>query len=252
MRVAILNCDFAKRYLEQYGDFADMAITMLEKTRGQCEMTDFTVYQVHKNEFPTLDILREFSGIYITGSESDSFDNSTPWIIRLRQLVAELLKNEDYPPIAGVCFGHQIVASSLGCKVARNVKGFEGGIVDLQLTSDAVNAGLFQRSPDSPTKNLKIVEVHHDIVYEVPQGYTNVGSSSKCSIQGLYKKNRLFTLQGHPEFVTEVSSRILDNMYQCNHLTSKERNDLEASSQKQDNQGYFAATYIWKLFCQDI
>lgn len=41
--------------------------------------------------------------------------------------------------------------------------------------------------------------MHRDIVYEVPAGCVNVGSTPKCQIQGLYMPQRILTVQGHPE-----------------------------------------------------
>lgn len=39
----------------------------------------------------------------------------------------------------------------------------------------------------------------------------NLGSTPKCAIQGLYQPNRLFTLQGHPEFDAFITSHIVQS-----------------------------------------
>ncbi|CEP63757.1 putative amidotransferase LALA0_S09e01816g [Lachancea lanzarotensis] len=252
MKIAIINADFAKENLAKYGDFADMAVTMLEQTRAARDEAEYVTFNVHKDHFPSLEQLRNFDGIYITGSQFDAFDTSTGWIVRLRELLSTVLTTEGFPPVAGVCFGHQIVASSLGCTVNRNVKGFEGGIVSVQLTPEAKKLGLLQKPGDNPVDSIQIAEIHNDIVYDVPSGYTNLGYSSKCAIQGLYRKNKLFTLQGHPEFVTDVVVSILRTMGTRKLLEDAEVKKLEHESFASTNDGYNAAAYLWKLFKLEI
>ncbi|SCV03398.1 LAME_0H10110g1_1 [Lachancea meyersii CBS 8951] len=190
MRIVILNADSIKKNLQKYGDFASMAITMLEQTRDPIDKAEYVTFDVYKEEFPPLEELKGCSGIYITGSEFDAHHKSIPWIIRLRQLLNTVLTTEGFPPVAGVCFGHQIVAASLGSKVDRNDQGFEGGIVSVKLTEDAIKLGLLQKEDEKPVETVEIAEVHNDIVYDLPEGYKNIGYTSKCPIQGLYKKIR--------------------------------------------------------------
>jgi GMP synthase-like glutamine amidotransferase len=51
--------------------------------------------------------------------------------------------------------------------------------------------------------------MHRDIVYAYPAGVEPLGSSPVCSVQGMYQKNRLITVQGHPEFNEEIVTEIL-------------------------------------------
>lgn len=55
--------------------------------------------------------------------------------------------------------------------------------------------------------------MHHDIVYEVPEGASLIGSNSICSVQGMYRPGRYITVQGHPEFTDEIISEILNNRH---------------------------------------
>lgn len=52
--------------------------------------------------------------------------------------------------------------------------------------------------------------MHRDIVLEIPMGTENIGSTLTCKIQGLYSQRRLITLQGHPEFTSEIVREILE------------------------------------------
>jgi GMP synthase-like glutamine amidotransferase len=52
--------------------------------------------------------------------------------------------------------------------------------------------------------DINIHFVHNDMVDVVPEGISNIGTTSLCGVQGLYNKKNILTFQGHPEFSTEV------------------------------------------------
>lgn len=251
LKIAILNADKPKDHLKQWGDFADMAIKLLEETRQPQDQVEYVTFQVYKDDFPDLEDLKSsgYAGIYITGSVFDSFANDISWIVKMRQLLNTILTESGYPPVAGICFGHQIIAASLGCKVDRNPAGFEGGVVSIQLSPEAIGMGLFQKADCSGSEVLRLSEVHNDIVFEVPEGFINLGSSEKCQVQGFYKKGKVLSFQGHPEFVTEVALILAELSFKVNGAISKaELERIKDQTSRQQNDGVFASQYIWKLF----
>lgn len=52
--------------------------------------------------------------------------------------------------------------------------------------------------------------MHRDIVHTCPPGIELLGSSSRCDVQGMYAKNRLITVQGHPEFNGDIVTELLE------------------------------------------
>ena len=107
-------------------------------------------------------------------------------------------------PVVGICFGHQMIAKLLGCKVGRNSpeNSRECGTTTINLNTDIL--AIFKDSPflnvlktdDSGAviDHLNVVEFHQDIVYGLPPpavfekrktNIMSIGSSNKCSIQGL-------------------------------------------------------------------
>ncbi|CAI4688576.1 AVB_G0036500.mRNA.1.CDS.1 [Saccharomyces cerevisiae] len=247
-KIVILYTDEDNEWSKPWGTFVDMAIKLLEQTRKlECikEDVEYEVFHVQKNVFPQLSNLQkdEYLGVYITGSKYDSFDNKIEWIIKLRSFLNEMLSsNIEYPPVVGICFGHQIIAAALGSSVGRNPEGFEGGVVSLKLNS--VGQELFSCS------RLNLSEVHSDCVFNVPNGYQNWGSSEKCQNQGFYRKNKVLTFQGHPEFDSDVSQKGLLKFQ--DKLTLEEFNRYERHCQELDNNGIQAARSIWRLFLQKI
>jgi GMP synthase-like glutamine amidotransferase len=52
--------------------------------------------------------------------------------------------------------------------------------------------------------------MHRDIVYTYPDSVEPLGHSPRCDVQGMYAKNRLITVQGHPEFNGDIVAELLD------------------------------------------
>ncbi len=67
--------------------------------------------------------------------------------------------------------------------------------------------------------------MHRDVVYEVPSGAINVGTSTVCEVKGLYIPNQLLTFQGHPEFNEGIVTEILLTRNEQNIISDKVFND---------------------------
>lgn len=55
--------------------------------------------------------------------------------------------------------------------------------------------------------------MHRDVVYDVPDGFVNLGSSRDCDVQGLYQVGRVLTVQAHPEFNEFIMGHILEKRH---------------------------------------
>jgi hypothetical protein len=55
--------------------------------------------------------------------------------------------------------------------------------------------------------------MHRDIVYEYPKGVEELGASTRCSVQGMYAKGRIITVQGHPEFNQQIMTDLLETRH---------------------------------------
>lgn len=245
-KVAVFYTDYESDWVKPWKNFAQMGIKVLEQGRileGDHDLeVEYPVFDIYNGQFPSLEELTKangYVGIYITGSKFDSFDTQTKWIVDLRKYLQAILSDPKYPPIAGICFGHQVVAAALGCKVARNPQGFEGGVVPVTL--NPAGQDLFQG-----LKSLRLSEMHKDVVLEVPQGCVNWGSSPQCELQGFYKPQRLLTFQGHPEFTNMILKWGLQRIPQ--DIDPQAIDSIDSSR----NDGPRVASFIWKLFKRDI
>ena len=52
-------------------------------------------------------------------------------------------------------------------------------------------------------------QMHRDAVFEYPKGAVPLAASPACKVQGMYIKDKVITVQGHPEFTGEIVSEIL-------------------------------------------
>lgn len=230
---------------ELFGDFGDNVIALLHdsplpvrKYQVAYEVTgEDAEKQAHTDE--TLQAVARMisekvvAGVVITGSRADSFAQGVGWIDLLDQFIRTTLYNTPEFPIVGVCFGHQILAKNLGCKVNRNLPehGWEAGITTIALNKSILD---IPKSPFRKTlttengsflEHINLVEFHKDIVYGLPvtlgsshsllakTTFQGLGSTAKCSIQGLITEEgpiKVLTFQGHPEFTTEQALRILE------------------------------------------
>jgi hypothetical protein len=56
-----------------------------------------------------------------------------------------------------------------------------------------------------------LFQMHRDIVANFPPRVQQLGSTAKCLNQGMYLKNKIITVQGHPEFTHDIVKEILES-----------------------------------------
>ncbi|KAH7068926.1 class I glutamine amidotransferase-like protein [Paraphoma chrysanthemicola] len=194
LRIAILECDTPlPDIVAKYGLYGRIFSTLIETAaeglslspKKDLVLSSFDV--VNKQEYPNLE---DIDAVLISGSKHNSFDND-PWIVKLVEFTQTILK-QDRIRIIGVCFGHQILGRALGVKVGRSDDGWEISVLPVELS--AKGKEIFQQD------KLAIHQMHKDIVFEYPEGVEKLGASPRCLVQGMYKKDRFISVQGHPEF----------------------------------------------------
>lgn len=99
------------------GDFDEMFVklfTAVPQFAHECR-----VYELTLNEFPKS--VHECDSYLITGSRFSVYDDE-PWIHQLKNFVRRI--HEAKVRLIGVCFGHQIIADTLGGIVVKSEKGW--------------------------------------------------------------------------------------------------------------------------------
>ena len=63
--------------------------------------------------------------------------------------------------------------------------------------------------------------MHRDLVFYYPEGVQELGSSDRCKVQGMYVPKKVFTVQGHPEFTSEIVAELLETRHKQKIFTDE-------------------------------
>ena len=86
--------------------------------------------------------------------------------------------------------------------------------------------------------------MHRDIVFDYPSNVEQLGHSPICAVQGMYVKNRLITVQGHPEFNTEIVEQITQRRYEQGIFDKAVHDDAMGRVKKQHDGVAVSAAFL--------
>jgi GMP synthase-like glutamine amidotransferase len=158
----------------------------------------YEIFDVRKNVYPKLNIDELY---LIPGSRAGAYDD-TPWIKSLIEFIRKLYAVN--AKMAGICFGHQIIAQALGGKVEPSKQGWGMGA----RTSEIVDPKALKFFPEG---RMGLLYNHHDQVIELPPQAKCYARSEFCPVEGFYIDDKVLTFQGHPEYTPEYSRYLLLN-----------------------------------------
>lgn len=192
MRIGLLQCDHvADDLVDKHFDYQDMFSDLI---MGQDESIEISIYDLTADQFPV--DLTACDGYIITGSQYSAYDDIA-WIHKTKKLI-QALYNANIPTI-GICFGHQLIAESLGGKVEKAAdKGWGIGVQHWEIKS------VLDWMGDTPPQDLALLASHQDQVVKAPENSTIFASSEFCPIAG-FQTGSMLTFQGHPEFSSDYN-----------------------------------------------
>ena len=175
MRIGILQTGLAPEGLSAtMGDYPDMFARLLD---GHGFV--FTTWRVVEGRFPAS--VTACDGWLITGSRHGVYEDH-PWIPPLEDFIRAAFVAR--VPVVGVCFGHQIIAQTMGGRVEKSNKGWAVGPTDY----------------DFGGQTLTLNAWHQDQVTVAPPGAKVIASNDFCANAALLYDDRALTVQAHPEF----------------------------------------------------
>lgn len=167
----------------------------------------------HPYQYNILPSAAETDLLIILGGPMSPND-STEWILRERELIAQLLENET--PIFGACFGAQQIAKTLGYQITKGPK--EVGFAPVYLKSKTI--------PHIPAELLAL---HwHEETFEIPAGADLLFSSDLLENQGFVMNHRVIGLQFHFEPQADDLREIVinDGNYTKDNLLNQTAEDI--------------------------
>ncbi len=193
LRIGLLLCDHLDDDVAaQVGDYTDLYPAVF----GPAGM-DLTVFEVTRGELP--EDLDGYDGWVVSGSRRSTYEDEG-WIHRLESLVRRIV--DESRPLVGICFGHQMTAQALGGKVEPAAVGWGVGVKAFDVISPAPWM--------EPVDEMRLLMSHRDQVTRLPDGAELVATSDYCPVGAYRIGDRVFCVQGHPEFVPELSRILME------------------------------------------
>lgn len=126
LKIGLLQCDHVQIDLRKFvdGDYYEIFLNLFEHSLKRLKLStelDVKRYDVVDDVFP--ESPTDCDAWIITGSKYSVFDD-LPWISKLKFFIQQLLVCK--LPIIGVCFGHQLIALSLGGTVEKRTNWIVG------------------------------------------------------------------------------------------------------------------------------
>ncbi|CAE6893697.1 glutamine amidotransferase-related protein [Vibrio sp. B1FLJ16] len=194
MKIGIITCGYVDPPLsDNHGQYADMIETAFASVN---EAMVFQNYDAIKGELPGLD---ECHGFILTGSVHNAYDD-LPWILALVDWIRSCEARKK--PLVGICFGHQIIARALGGVVEKSHKGWGLGSYEVKIVA-------LKKWMNLAIDNARMLVSHQDQVVVVPSEMSVIAGNDFCPNFMLVKDNHILTVQGHPEFSSEFTEKLV-------------------------------------------
>jgi GMP synthase-like glutamine amidotransferase len=184
--------------IDEYGSYGQMFARYFDALDGQLS---YRYYQVQAGELPQHP--DECSAYLVTGSKAGVYDR-LPWLPPLADWIVDF--HARGAKIIGICFGHQMVANSLGGQAAKSARGWGLGVHRTKLHLGAFNGD--NASENASGDQLRLIHSHQDQVEKLPPGARVLASSDFCPYAAYAIDDRALCFQGHPEFTPEFFRRL--------------------------------------------
>jgi GMP synthase (glutamine-hydrolysing) len=148
---------------------------------------------IHPREDPALPEPRHMGGVVLTGAHEMVTDQEE-WSLRVGQWLGQVVGAS--VPVLGICYGHQLLAQSLGGRAGDNPRGRQFGTVQIHLEPAARSDPLFQGLPESFPGHT----CHKQIVLQPPPGAVVLARNSRDACQAMRIGRCCWSVQFHPEF----------------------------------------------------
>lgn len=189
MHIGILQTGEAPEELISGGDYPDF----FERLLSGHGFT-FDNWRVLDGDFPP-DVTAA-DGWLITGSRLGTYEDHAfikPLEAFIRRAFAARV------PVAGICFGHQIMAQALGGKVEKYTGGWVVGPTEYDFEGERIALNAW----------------HQDQVITPPPGARTLGSNADCAHAALAYDAPDgaplgYSVQGHPEFDDTFTARLVE------------------------------------------
>lgn len=210
-------------------DFKDFEHWIIDKFENK----DKNIVIINAQENEKLPTLTKNDAVILTGSHS-MVTHEESWSLEVEKWLPKLI--EDKVPLLAICYGHQLLAKSLGGVSGYHENGMEIGSVDINLEEDAKNDEIFSKLQNS----FKAHTIHSQTVIKLPKNATRLAFNSHDKNHAFRVGNCAWGVQFHPEFDENIM-----NLY-IKEVAKKKDLDVEKLTSFSENTN--VATTILKEF----
>lgn len=183
--------------VKEHGDFEDWILKSID---------DVEVNVIDVEKCKTLPDIKECLGVIITGSHAMVTDEHD-WSLKTELYIQELVAAN--VPLLGICYGHQLIAKSLGGVVGFHPKGMELGTVEIRTNEHAKNDALLH----TLAKTFNVHVVHSQSVLTLPKNAVLLASND-------FEPNHIFKIepstwavQFHPEYDENIMKAYIREVF---------------------------------------
>jgi len=133
-------------------------------------------------------------GLIISGSAHCVADEA-PWSVAAGKWASQVVRSG--VPTLAICYGHQLLAHTMGGQVGLNPKGREIGVLPMK---KVIDDQIFHGLPDT----FPVIQTHVDAVLRLPDNAEQIATNSHCTFQAFRWGDNVRAVQWHPEFDAEV------------------------------------------------
>ena len=197
MHIGLLACDeVAERFRHVAGDYQRMFDRLLSPHIPDLRLTRF---DVQAGQMPA--DARVCDAWITTGSRASAYDDAA-WIRAAEAFIAKVADSDR--PFVGICFGHQLLARTLGAEVKRAAGGWGVGVLPMSI--------LHKEDWMTPARStVRLQYMHADQVTALPDGATLLGEAPHCPVAMFQHGARLLGIEAHPEFPAAYARALIED-----------------------------------------
>ena len=210
-------------------DFKDFEHWIIDKFENK----DKNIVIINAQENEKLPILTKNDAVILTGSHS-MVTHEESWSLEVEKWLPKLIKDE--VPLLAICYGHQLLAKSLGGVSGYHENGIEIGSVEINLEENAKDDEIFSKLQNS----FKAHTIHSQTVIKLPKNATRLAFNNHDKNHAFRVGNCAWGVQFHPEFDENIMNLYIKEV--------AKKKDLEVEKLISFSENTNVATMILKEF----
>jgi GMP synthase-like glutamine amidotransferase len=197
MHVGLLACDeVGERFRDVAGRYQQMFERLLSPHIPDLRVTrfDLAAGQTPANA-------RACDAWITTGSRASVYDDAA-WIRGAAGFIRGVADSDR--PFVGICFGHQLLAQTLGAEVKRAAGGWGVGVRPMSIVHR-------ERWMTPAASEVRLQYMHADQVTAPPDGAMLLGEAPHCPVAMFQSGPRLLGIEAHPEFSAAYARALIEH-----------------------------------------